>query len=167
MRRMCLVAAIAVVAAWPASASARAKVLNNLKHISLGVTVFDETYLLDLRPVPESHTLAANHFKSKGGPAYTTLYEIDYFTVAAGGGLVIADAAGERFAAFGEQLFTGTADQPTLRLGTFNFTSDRLGNPITATLTVTRVPEPGSWALLIAGFGLTGAAMRRRRITAA
>jgi hypothetical protein len=25
------------------------------------------------------------------------------------------------------------------------------------------VPEPASWALLIAGFGLTGAAMRRRR----
>ena len=28
---------------------------------------------------------------------------------------------------------------------------------------VNAVPEPGSWALLIAGFGLTGAAMRRRR----
>jgi hypothetical protein len=25
------------------------------------------------------------------------------------------------------------------------------------------IPEPGSWAMLIAGFGLTGAAMRRRR----
>ena len=29
------------------------------------------------------------------------------------------------------------------------------------------VPEPGSWAMLIAGFGLTGAAMRRRRVAAA
>ena len=27
----------------------------------------------------------------------------------------------------------------------------------------TTVPEPASWALMIAGFGLTGAAMRRRR----
>jgi hypothetical protein len=31
----------------------------------------------------------------------------------------------------------------------------------------TGVPEPGSWAMLIAGFGLTGAAMRRRRVAAA
>lgn len=29
------------------------------------------------------------------------------------------------------------------------------------------VPEPANWALLIAGFGLTGAAMRRRRVTVA
>jgi len=29
------------------------------------------------------------------------------------------------------------------------------------------VPEPASWALLIAGFGLTGAAMRRRRVAIA
>lgn len=29
------------------------------------------------------------------------------------------------------------------------------------------VPEPASWALMIAGFGLTGAALRRRRIAVA
>ncbi len=29
------------------------------------------------------------------------------------------------------------------------------------------VPEPASWAMLIAGFGLTGAAMRRRRVVVA
>ena len=29
------------------------------------------------------------------------------------------------------------------------------------------VPEPASWAMLIAGFGLTGAMMRRRRAVAA
>jgi hypothetical protein len=31
----------------------------------------------------------------------------------------------------------------------------------------TAVPEPASWAMLIAGFGLTRAAMRHRRVTAA
>jgi hypothetical protein len=30
-------------------------------------------------------------------------------------------------------------------------------------VTVANVPEPASWSLLIAGFGLTGAALRRRR----
>jgi hypothetical protein len=30
-------------------------------------------------------------------------------------------------------------------------------------LTISTVPEPDSWALLIAGFGLTGAMLRRRR----
>jgi len=38
----------------------------------------------------------------------------------------------------------------------------------TATVeSVAAVPEPASWAMLITGFGLTGAAMRRRRVTAA
>jgi hypothetical protein len=32
---------------------------------------------------------------------------------------------------------------------------------------INAVPEPASWAMLIAGFGLTGAAMRRRRVAAA
>ncbi len=32
---------------------------------------------------------------------------------------------------------------------------------------LTNVPEPSSWAMLIAGFGLTGAAMRRRRTAVA
>ena len=32
---------------------------------------------------------------------------------------------------------------------------------------LTAVPEPGTWAMLIAGFGLTGAVMRRRRLAPA
>ena len=36
--------------------------------------------------------------------------------------------------------------------------------PSTLTITTGAVPEPAAWALLIAGFGLTGAAMRRRRM---
>jgi hypothetical protein len=36
-------------------------------------------------------------------------------------------------------------------------------NPISAPPPVGGVPEPAGWALLIAGFGLTAAAMRRRR----
>lgn len=32
---------------------------------------------------------------------------------------------------------------------------------------VTGVPEPGTWALIMAGMGLTGGALRRRRAAAA
>ncbi len=35
------------------------------------------------------------------------------------------------------------------------------GEARTATLTIASVPEPAGWVLLVAGFGLTGAALRR------
>jgi hypothetical protein len=37
------------------------------------------------------------------------------------------------------------------------------GVEVLATVATTGVPEPASWAMLIAGFGLTGASARRRR----
>ena len=36
-------------------------------------------------------------------------------------------------------------------------------SPAPAVDTIAAVPEPASWALMIAGFGLVGAAARRRR----
>lgn len=36
--------------------------------------------------------------------------------------------------------------------------------PVFATFSETAVPEPASWAMMVLGFGLTGAAMRRRRV---
>lgn len=52
-------------------------------------------------------------------------------------------------------------DDPTVTSRVYNdpafyFTADRVSF-------TNAVPEPASWALMIAGFGLTGAAMRRRR----
>jgi hypothetical protein len=53
--------------------------------------------------------------------------------------------------------------------GTWNtvfFGTDQQGILVTSGASRSVVPEPASWAMLIAGFGLTGAAMRRRRSSA-
>nr|WP_315384682.1 PEPxxWA-CTERM sorting domain-containing protein [uncultured Sphingomonas sp.] len=44
----------------------------------------------------------------------------------------------------------------------FNFTGDP-DRTITYYLGITAVPEPGQWGLMLGGFGLAGAALRRRR----
>jgi hypothetical protein len=62
----------------------------------------------------------------------------------------------------------------TSLIGSFGLVYNQTGCCIprlgASTLTITYgapVPEPSNWALLIAGFGLVGAAMRRRAIAAA
>jgi hypothetical protein len=103
-----------------------------------------------------------------------------------GGSLSIADSAGAApFAGpfvlngFGEQIFQGSGTVPTFAPGTFQvFTSpykatrfpdmdtppDQFG---LATLTIREVgaavPEPISWAMMIAGVGFAGGAMRWRK----
>lgn len=52
--------------------------------------------------------------------------------------------------------FSNLGPYSTLAAGTFDITSVR-----------TWVPEPSAWMLLIGGFGLTGAMLRRRRLAAA
>lgn len=84
-----------------------------------------------------------------------------------GGGFTAIDEALTIDAA-AEPLFTGLLSSPTFKLGTFvttPFAVSALGAG-SLTISVLAVPEPANWALMIAGFGLTGAAMRRRRTTA-
>lgn len=61
-------------------------------------------------------------------------------------------------------LFTGTTAAPVFKTGSFALTSIVSG---ASTLTITAVPEPATWALLVTGFGLVGGAVRRRRRTVA
>jgi PEP-CTERM motif len=73
--------------------------------------------------------------------------------------------AGNSFVGSGEVhgilRFVGTFDSVTFTDSTENWHGLTIGIG-----GVAAVPEPASWAMLIAGFGLTGAAMRRRRTLA-
>lgn len=63
-------------------------------------------------------------------------------------------------------LFSGPASSPTFNLGTFNLSGGFTAGPATLTITraaVAAVPEPGTWAMMLLGFGAIGASMRRRR----
>lgn len=92
------------------------------------------------------------------GSPFTALME--FYTAGFGGG-VCAGSACSLLDLYGPQLFTGSEAAPTFTLGTFAMT-DVFGTP-SATLTISVIPEPGSWAMMIAGFGLVGAGLRRRR----
>lgn len=46
-----------------------------------------------------------------------------------------------------------------------NYIPNSSGTQFAGTFTITAVPEPASWAMMIAGFGLLGATMRRRRVS--
>ena len=66
----------------------------------------------------------------------------------------------------GPDLFTVSNMRPVFSLGTFQLTSIVSGSS-TLTISAAAVPEPATWAMMLVGFGMLGAAMRyRRRSTA-
>lgn len=69
----------------------------------------------------------------------------------------------------GPMLYTGSEQSPTFRTGTFKFIGYDVVNEVedpsrSYTLRVSQaVPEPASWAMMIAGFALCGSTLRRRK----
>ena len=65
----------------------------------------------------------------------------------------------------GPDLFSGTAANPVFSPGTFSLRSIVSGN---STLRISQVaaavPEPGTWAMMLIGFGAVGYSMRRRKV---
>jgi hypothetical protein len=94
-----------------------------------------------------------------------TIEDAFFYTLGEGGGFGIFGLID----ATGPQLYTGTQEAPVFNLGTFQTAAFFDGQAGNGTLVISEVPfvndvpEPASWAMLIAGFGLVGATMRRRR----
>jgi hypothetical protein len=90
---------------------------------------------------------------------------ITYFSSSFSGGFFLGHAGtfSEILRARGREIFTGGSINPTFAPGTFNLTSD--GGAVTLTIlpqvTSGAVPEPATWVMMLAGFGLVGGALRR------
>lgn len=85
------------------------------------------------------------------------LYEVAFFTNPYGG----FDFVGEPgYGYMGPQLFSGSEQFPTFLSGVYTLDNGDI-------LTISEVPEPAAWAMMLGGFAVAGVALRRRRRAAA
>lgn len=107
---------------------------------------------------------------------------VDFFRQVDQGGLGLTNSGNRNFRVFNTVLFdeaawlaarqTNPAAQPVFNIGTFAVSTEPWNQTIinprprpldNYTVTIKAfVPEPATWAMMIGGFGLVGAAMRRR-----
>lgn len=99
--------------------------------------------------------------------AVAGIVDLTFYTSAFLGGMTILDFVGgvTLVDSTGSQLFSGSVAAPTFMLGTYEL-FDFDGREYVLVIsdgTGGVIPEPATWGLMIAGFGLVGATMRRRR----
>jgi hypothetical protein len=118
----------------------------------------DDDFVAKVFFTPANGGIAAS---ISGPPAFTGS---GYLNMLNGIPYVESIASGRPFLTYS---YTFTANIPGAFQLYFGTTSaDNIG-PILDNVAVSQVPEPQSWAMLIAGFGLVGLAARRRRTTIA
>lgn len=131
---------------------------------------YSASFELDSNPTPDDFGVGGGFtiWDVPGFPdALLGIADVTFYNSGIGGGLGIEDFFGgvTLLLTDGSQLYSGSEETPTLLTGTFALTEFQ--GPGTYTLVVrdlsAAVPEPGTWALMIGGFGLVGAGMRRKK----
>jgi hypothetical protein len=94
--------------------------------------------------------------------AVSNVADIYFFPASNGGGLFIDDYVGEQtlLSTYGPEIYTGSPESPVFVPGTYALTD--VNDVGSYTLTISPVPEPATYAMLLGGLVLTGAALRRR-----
>jgi len=122
--------------------------------------------------------LTVSPFTATDGAAYSFTSTRGNFTGTLDNVFSVGPVSNRVLTAFALGTFTPAGSFSSFVAGpaslTFSFTQNNSGGAISGGFTLSTppiptpgVPEPAAWAMLIAGFGLTGAAMRRRRIAVA
>jgi hypothetical protein len=162
------VASLAIVLASFGSAAHSAPLLFTLEGSRNAV------FQLDSMPTPDSFTSLQTNFNNVSGNfgGVDTVASLINFGTTDG---IFSAAAlnilapGLGFTQFsGDLLFGGTTANPIFTPGVYHLNNPFFGGPATLTISeaggaASAVPEPASWAMLVAGFGLMGTAARRRR----
>lgn len=131
------------------------------------------TFSLDSSPIPTSVS-NNEYFRTDGinslldGHASTLDIGFSSSTYYLGADLLISPSVGKLFITTGMQLYTGTETAPTFKIGTFKLGGFKIGSfsspsGYNITIASSAVPEPATWAMMLAGFGMVGLAMRRHR----
>jgi hypothetical protein len=133
-----------------------------------------ETFLIDQSPAMDPYSTASTAnspqvnvtvYAPVGGGKYQTQMTSESFAMFANG--VFADGYFDDLQF--RQWFTGAVDAPTFIPGTYKSNVNFGGNPSQGivTMTITAVPEPATWLMMMVGLGGLGATLRQRRRTAA
>ncbi|MBB5986327.1 PEPxxWA-CTERM sorting domain-containing protein [Sphingobium lignivorans] len=131
---------------------------------------YSASFQLDSSPVPDVFDGSSFTIWDVSGfpDAALGIVDLQFWTGDEAGGFSIIDFYGDAYLldATGSQLFSGSTGAPTFLTGTYAL-ADLFG-PGSYTLvieeagTTPAIPEPATWAMLIAGFAMAGAAMRQK-----
>ena len=96
--------------------------------------------------------------------AATEYADIIFWNAQQDGGLTIQDYYGDQVLldSVGLQIYGGSEDSPLFMTGVYSLTE--LEGTGQYTLTISAVPEPATYGMVLAGVGLIGAVMRRRQV---
>jgi hypothetical protein len=129
----------------------------------------NSSFQLDSNPVSTPSSIFSFTTPVTNGMQNGTAFDfgtVRFFSSISGGGVFSGFGSP---GGFGPQLFSGTTAKPVFSPGTFSFTDFR-GIPNGSSLTISAVavtgavPEPATWATMLAGFGGVGFAIRRRKL---